>query len=188
MLEDFKKEFRLKDTSPILVRPLTADDESCLLTFFSEISDHDKWFFRDETADPKALSSWIRKLNYGKILPLVAIDLTDNRIVGSIQLHRPEAECLRHIGHIRIMLHPDYRRKNLGPLMMQSLIQLAMDLGVERLAAELVEDMQEAAIRAATRLDFKPQATLEGYVKGPDGRRHNLIIMVKTLLEEWDDF
>ena len=99
MLEDFKKEFRLKDTSPILVRPLTADDENCLLTFFSEISDHDKWFFRDENADPRALSLWFKRLNYDTILPLVAIDTTDNRIVGSIQLHRPGAECLRHIAN-----------------------------------------------------------------------------------------
>lgn len=188
MLEDFKKEFRLKDTTGILVRPMTADDESCLLTFFSQIPDHEKWFLRDEISDPQALSLWIKRLNYEKILPLVAINEADNRIVGSIQLHRPDAECLRHIGHIRIMIHPDYRRKSLGPLMMQSLIQLAMDLGVEKLAAELVQDIQEPAIRAATKLDFNRQACLKGYVKGRDGQHHDLIIMVKTLQGEWDDF
>ena len=72
--------------------------------------------------------------------------------------------------------------------MMQNLVQIAMNLGVEKLAAELVTEVQEAAIKAATRLDFKEQARLKGYVKGRDGEYHDLIIMVKTLQDDWDDF
>lgn len=188
MLEDFRKHIRLKDNSSILVRPLSPRDEKCLLSFFSQIPDNEKWFLRDETANPEALSSWVTRLNYDKIFPLVAINESDNSIAANIQLHRPEAECLRHIGHIRIMVHPDYRRKSLGPLMMQNLVQIAMNLGVEKLAAELVTEVQEAAIKAATRLDFKEQARLRGYVKGRDGEYHDLIIMVKTLQDDWDDF
>ncbi len=188
MLEDFKKEFRLKDNTPIVVRTLSKSDENSLATFFSEIPDHEKWFLRDDISDPVALSRWFSRLNYNILLPVVAINLLDDRIVGSIQLHRPEAECLRHIGHVRIMVHPDYRRKSLGPLMLESLIQFSMDLGVEKLAAELVSEVQDAAIKAATKLDFGHQARMRGYVKGRDGQTHDLIIMVKTLQGAWDDF
>ncbi len=188
MLEDFRKDFRLKNTTPILVRLLNPQDEESLLEFFSKIPDHEKWFLRDEITDPDALRRCVRCLNYDKIVPLVAINQSDLSIVGSIQLHRPEAECLRHIGHVRIMVHPDYRRMSLGPIMMQSLIQLSMDLGVEKLAAELVEDVQEAAIKAATKLDFERQVSLRGYVRGRDGKSYNLLIMVKTLQGDWDDF
>ena len=188
MLEDFKKEIRLKDNTPILIRLASPDDEPSLLNFFSNIPDHEKWFLRDDIVKPEAFKSWVKRLNHEKILPLVAINMLDSNIVADIQLHKPKAECLRHIGHIRIMVHPDYRRKSLGPLMLQCLVQLAMDLGIEKLAAELVVDVQEPAIKAATRLDFREQARLRDYVKGTDGKYHDLLIMVKTIQENWDDF
>lgn len=188
MLDDYKKLIKTKDGVSILLRPLEVSDEQQLRNFLARIPDQERWFLRDDTADTKATTEWIRNLDYSKILPLVAVNTDDGTIIANIQLHRPAAECLSHIGHVRIMVDPAFRRQTLGPKLLLNAIQLAMDMGIEKLAAELVEGVQEHAIKAALKLDFFEQARLKDYVKDRDGSYHDLIIMVKTLQGDWDDF
>ncbi len=64
-----------------------------------------------------------------------------------------------------------------------------MGAGIEKLVAEFVEGVEQAAINAARKLDFVEQAVLKEYVKDRQGRyQQSLIIMVKPLYREWSDF
>jgi hypothetical protein len=66
--------------------------------------------------------------------------------------------------------------------------ELAMSLGIERLMAEFVIGIEESAIAAAQKLDFYEATVLKDYVKDPEGKYRDLLIMVKNLHAEWGDF
>jgi RimJ/RimL family protein N-acetyltransferase len=188
MLEEYAEHLETKDGASIVLRRLNSSDELLLKDFLARIPDQERWFLHDVTAETNATAEWIRNLDYGKVVPLVAVNTESGAIIANIQLHRPIAECLRHIAHVRVMVDPFYRRQALGPKLLQNAVKLAMDMGIEKLAAEFVAGVQEPAIKAALKLDFFEQARLKDYVKDRDGAYHDLIIMVKTLQADWDEF
>jgi RimJ/RimL family protein N-acetyltransferase len=187
MGEDYRKLLKIRDGVSVLLRPLQLSDEEPLRKFLARIPDQERWFLREDSSETNATTEWIRNLDYSKVLPLVAVKVDDGDIIANIQMHRPLAECLRHIAHIRVMVDPEYRRQALGPNLLLAAVKLAMDIGIEKLAAEFVADIHESAIKAALKLDFFEQARLKDYVKGRDGKYYDLIIMVKTLQADWDN-
>jgi L-amino acid N-acyltransferase YncA len=188
MLEGYPKEIMSKDGTPILLRPLALEDEQHLSEFFARIPEDERWFLRDNVADPAVMHVWIKNVDYDRILPLVAVRHEDNTIIANVRLHRRPSECLHHIAHLRIMVDPAYRHQTLGTWMLLDTIRLAMNMGIEKLVAEFVAGVEDAAVNAAHKLDFFEEAVLKDYVKDSHGRYRDLIIMVKTLHRDWSDF
>jgi RimJ/RimL family protein N-acetyltransferase len=188
MLEGYPKEIMSKDGTPILLRPLALEDEQHLSEFFARIPEDERWFLRDNVADPAVMHVWIKNVDFDRILPLVAVRQEDNTIVANVRLHRRPSECLHHIAHLRIMVDPAYRQQRLGTWMLLDTIRLAMSVGIEKLVAEFIAGVEDAAMNAARKLDFFEEAVLKDYVKDSQGRYRDLIIMVKTLHRDWSDF
>lgn len=188
MFEGYPKEIMTKDGTPILLRPLTPEDEQRLTDFFSRIPEDERWFLREDLADPKIICQWIQNLDFERIVPIVAVRQEDGQIIANIRLHRRPADCLRHIAHLRIMVDPAYRQQRIGTWMLLDAVKLAMDIGIEILVAEFVSGVEEAARNAALKLDFFEQAVLKDYVKDRQGKYRDLVIMTKTLQRDWSDF
>jgi L-amino acid N-acyltransferase YncA len=188
MLENYPKEIVTKDGNPVLLRPLVREDEEQLAAFFARIPEEERWFLRDAVDDPEIMRAWLDNLDYERILPMVAINPDEGTIVANVRLHRRPVDCMRHIAHLRVMVDPAYRHQRLGTWMLLDTIKLAMNMGIEKLVAEFVGNVEGAAMNAAHKLDFFEQAVLKDYVKDRHGKYHDLIIMVKTLHKEWSDF
>ncbi|MBM4327342.1 MAG: GNAT family N-acetyltransferase [Deltaproteobacteria bacterium] len=188
MFEDYPRETVLKDGSFVLLRPAVPDDEKGLSELFARIPDDESWFLRDDLADPEIMRQWIKDLNYDRVIPMVAVRQDDDRIIANVRLHRRSARCMRHVAHLRITVDPEFRQQRLGTWMLVDAIKLAMEIGIEKLVAEFVEGVEEAAISAAHKLDFFEQAVIKEYVMGPQGDYKNLIIMVKNIHRDWSDF
>jgi len=188
MLDAYPKVIISKDGTAALLRPLVPEDEGALNDFFSRIPENERWFRKENVSDPQVVRRWIRNLDYAVVLRMVAVKEADGRIIASLSLHRRSFGYLSHIGYIRIMVDPAYRAQRLGTWMLLDMVKLAMEMGVEKLVAELVAGVEEAALHAAHKLDFFKEAVLHDYVKDPEGRSHDLIIMVKTLHRDWSDF
>jgi len=188
MFEGYPKEILIKDGSAIIIRPVVKEDEERLKAFFAQIPPEERWFLRDDISDPQVMHDWISHLDYTRVIPLVAVRQEDNRIIANLRLHRRPAECLSHIAHLRIMVDPEFRNLRLGTWMLLDAIKFAMDLGIEKLVAEFVSSVEDAAMHAADRLDFFQQAVLKDYVRDPKCGYRDLVIMVKTLHKEWCDF
>lgn len=188
MLDDYPREVVTKDGAPILIRPVVREDEAPLNEFFGRIPEEELWFLRDNMGEPDALHEWIENLDFDRAIPMVAVKEEDNTIIANLRLHRRPSKCMKHIGHLRIMVDPAYRHQRVGTWMLLDMIKLAMDMEIEKLVAEFVAGVEEAAINAAYKLDFFEQAVLKDYVKDPQGHRRDLIIMVKNLHSEWSDF
>ncbi len=188
MLEDYPREIVTKDGVPVLLRPLKKEDEQRLNEFFARIPEEERWFLRDNVDEPEVLREWIKDLDFARVLPMVAVTEEDDTVIGNVRLYRRPAACMNHIAHLRIMVDPGFRHQRVGTWMLVDIIKLAMDMGIEKLVAEFVAGVEQAAINAAHKLDFFEQAVLKEYVKDPRGGHHDLIIMVKNLHPEWSDF
>jgi L-amino acid N-acyltransferase YncA len=188
MLDDYPKEIVIKDGTPVILRPVVKEDEQALNAFFASIPEEERWFLRDEIADPEIMHEWLQDLDYQLTLPLIAVRETDNLIIANLRMHRRRSTCLNHVAHLRVMVHPDYRGHRLGTWLLLDVIRLAMSMGIEKLVAEFVVGVEAAAIKAAHRLDFFEQAVLKDYVKDRHGITRDLLIMVKNVHTDWSDF
>ena len=83
---------------------------------------------------------------------------------------------------------PEFRHKRLGTWMLLNLIRFAMEKGLEELRADFVIGKEDVAIEGAQKLDFFKKAVLEDYVIDPQGKRYDLMIMIKRLHKDWGDF
>lgn len=187
-LKGYPKEIVAKDGTPIVIRPLVKEDEQRLLEFFQSFPEEEVWFLRAEVQDPVVLHTWIEELDFERMTPLLAIKTDDGEVVAMLRLYRRPAGCMRHIGHIRILVHPAYRHQRIGSWMLLDIVKFAMDVGIEKLVAEFVAGIEEAAIIGAHRLDFFEQAVIKDYVRDPRGGYRDLVIMVKNIHREWSDF
>jgi L-amino acid N-acyltransferase YncA len=86
------------------------------------------------------------------------------------------------------MVHPEYRSLRLGSWLILDSVKLSMDLGVEKVIAEFVAGVEDAAGAAAAKLDFQQEGVLREYVKDRQGKYRDLIIMVRNLHKDWSDF
>jgi L-amino acid N-acyltransferase YncA len=188
MLEDYPKEIVLKGGIPIHIRPAVKEDERKLVEFFASIPANERWFLREDVGDPVIMGQWLSKLDYSKMLPLVAVLDSDGSIIANIRIHRRQSRCVSHIAHLRIMVHPAFRGLRLGNWMLVDTVKLAMDMGIEKLVAEFVAGVEDAGINAAYKLDFHEEGLLKEYVKDPKGKYKNLVIMVKNIHRDWSDF
>ena len=182
----YPKECVLKGCEEAVIRPLEAADEPLLRRFYLEIPEQDRWYMRYDTTDPAVIRKWIDGIGTAQVHSVIA--LCGDRIVGHGSLHRRGFGSTRHVGRFRITVMPAFRNKRLGTWLLLDLIQLAIDLGLQDLRADLVVGPEDAAIEAVRKFDFIKRAQLKNYAIDPEGNRHDMMIMVKRLHREWSDF
>ena len=92
-------------------------------------------------------------------------------------LHRTFYGWKRHIGVVRIVVAPRYQDLGLGTLMLNELVLLAYEFGLEKLWAEIPLDAVQA-IRACRNAGFVCKAVIEGLVKDVNNLNQDILIMV----------
>lgn len=175
-IEDrFPKTIVLKDGTKVLLKAMTHTDGEGLHEFFARIPEEDRKFLKHDLSKKEVIDAWLKDINYGRVFPLLAS--VDGKIVGDATLHRRSSGWLKHVAEVRLAVDPTYRRKGLGSHMLEELILLAADVGVEKLVAEIVAE-ERAAVRAFQRFNFEQVAVLPGIVKDQTGRNQDLVVMV----------
>lgn len=188
MFKDYPKAIVTPDGTSVLLRPVVRSDEEALKKFLSLIPEAEKWFLIEELTTAELLHEWIEKLDYDRVLPIVAVVEDTGDILANVRLYRSSSPSVKHVAHMRVMVLPSHRHLKVGSWMILDSVKEAMDLGIEKIVAEMVEGLEDPAINAALKLGFQQEAVLPNYVKDRKGRLRNLIIMVKNLPREWSDF
>jgi len=177
------KESKLKDGTKVTLRPMMKDDEEALYRFFQSLSDDLLIFIRHNVKDRNIIREWAQRLNYHRVLPLLA--LVNGEIVGDATLHRVPHGWKRHIGRIRVVVSPRYQGLGLATLMLNELVSLGHELGLEKLWAEIPLD-SVAAIRACRNAGFVCKAVIEGLVKDTRNQDIDILIMVCDIAAYFD--
>lgn len=187
-LSAYPKSITLRDQAVITVRPMERTDEAALLEFFRQIPEDERFFLKEDVISPKVIAGWAQNLDYDRALPLLAI--ADGRVVADATLIRSRHSSRSHIGEIRIVVHPDFRGRGLGTLLVHELCEIANNAGLERVVMEAVVGKEDEAIDLAERLGFVKSAVLTDHVKDREGRPHDLVVAVLPLGKwyEWWQF
>jgi GNAT superfamily N-acetyltransferase len=78
------------------------------------------------------------------------------------------------------MIDPKWRGVGLGSLMVNYFIDAARSIGLKHLNCMLISDLEGDAIRVLSELGFR-QYPIAGYGNDPDGKAHDMTLMVLPL-------
>lgn len=187
-LEAFPQTAQLRNGMRVEVRPMEPGDQDKILEFFLQVPAEDRYFLKDDVTSPRVIEGWASHLDYDRALPLLA--WCDGRVVGNAVLIRSRVGARRHIGELRLVVHPEFRSQGLGSIMTRYLCEIAADAELDKVVAELVADREEEAIVAMERLGFIRSAAIPEFFRDERGRSHDLVVMVLPLGKwfEWWTF
>jgi RimJ/RimL family protein N-acetyltransferase len=180
----FRNLLTLRDSTRVLLRLLDRDDRERLQAMFAPVSDDDLKFMRHNVRDAAVTQEWIDGLDYGRVIPLVA--LVNENIVGDATLHLNQGPH-RHIAEVRIFLSKPYRQRGLGTAMLQALIDMAKKLNLHLLTAEVIAN-RTPTIRAFRGLGFRQQTTLPDYFMMSDGETLDVALLILPLVKTVTEF
>lgn len=183
-LTRYRKVKTLPDGQRLLLRPLEKGDKEALVDLFARASQRDLELFRSDAGDPEVVESWVDNLDYQRVFPLVA--LVGERLIGDATLHFGR-HYHSHLAWVRIFLDEDYRRRGIGTLMLQSLIDIARRAGLQQLYAEIVTTQPEV-ITGFQELGFKHEVTLKDYFVTINGQTFDMAILVLRLVDNSGKF
>jgi L-amino acid N-acyltransferase YncA len=183
-IRNFREITTLADGTRVLFRPMNKDDHEQLIRLFSTINEEDLKYFRHDVKNPKILQDWTENLDYGRVIPLLA--LVNDQAVGNATLHLGEGPR-RHIGEVRIFLSRNYRKRGLGIKLLRSIVEIGRKQGLHLLNAEVIAENIKL-IKAFESLGFKQQCNLEDYFMFQDGECIDVKMMLLPLKVKVDEF
>ncbi len=171
----YQKEGVLKDGTRVILRPMVKEDRDKLIDFFRRVSQQNLNFLRSDVRDPEVIDHWVNHINYYRVFPLVAE--VNGQIVGDATLHMRKVGWKRHLGNVRVVVAEDYQGRGLGTFLINEIVELAGEFGLEKLVAE-IHLQALSALAAFKKAGFSVKAVFEDLVKDPTGRRGDLVVMV----------
>ncbi len=182
LLSEYPKRFKTRDNLEITLKPMVKEDEAKLFEFFKKLPETDRMYLRDDVSKPETIRKWVENLNYERVFPVLAFH--EDQIIGDATLHREKFGWKQHIGEIRIVVAPDYRKKGVGAILAREIYYIALKTGLKKLMAEMMVE-QQGAIKVFDKLGFIQEAVLSGHVIDSKGKAHNLVIMTNDVEALW---
>ncbi|HSG91408.1 MAG TPA: GNAT family N-acetyltransferase [Pseudomonadales bacterium] len=174
----YPKKVRLPDGSEVEIRRLAPGDRDAILTFARNLPPEDLLFLRVDLTQEDVVDTWMANAANGISSTLVATDASG--LIGYATVHRNPAPWTRRVGEIRVNVAAAYRGKGLGRVLTGQIFDVAHDLGLHKLMAQMTAD-QHGAQSAFRRLGFVPEAVLADYVEDRNGMTHDLVLMTYSV-------
>ncbi len=182
----YRKLIYLKNDKRIMLRFLNIGDRQDLISFFQGASEEDLKFFKHDLKNLKLLNYWLDHINSQRLLALVAVDLENNQLVAAVTLLRGKYSA-KHIGEIKIFISKPFRNLGLGSRMLDELIHMAAQENLHWLKAEVIAD-QKHVIQAFRSKGFQTRATLEDFFIRKDGVTHDVVLMMRSVMDLAKEF
>jgi len=161
------------------IRPLDASMGAALQAFFASVPEGDRTFFKEDVSVPDTVAGWTTDTHNRR---RVAVD-DDGSIIGYVAV-LPGLGWSSHVGELRIVVHPDHRRKGLGRELARHGLIEALELGLSKVVVEVVAD-QKAAVEMFLHLGFEGEALLKDHVRDRDGQVRDLLLLAHRVDDTW---
>ena len=128
----------LKDGAKVTILEIHPGDEERLLTFFKGLPASERQYLR---MDVTVLDNLKRRLNPGpfKRVFTLAVEM-DGKIVAEAMLISPTAGWTRHTSEVRCIVHPDFRKRGLGDLLLWEIFRKSVADKYRLIYCELVSE------------------------------------------------
>ena len=158
----------------VTIRLMTAADKAGILDFARSLPEHDLLFLRRDITQEDAVDDWIKEMNSGEIITLLA-DCA-GKIVGYATIHKSLLRWTEHVAELRVTVAESMRGAGLGRVLTQEAFATALAGGIDKMVAQMTLD-QKGAIATFEGLGFRPEALLRDHVKDRDGNKHDLLML-----------
>ena len=172
--KNYPKTVALPDGAEIEFRLMSAGARKDILKFAQALPMEDLLFLRIDLTQPEVVEDWIENVKKGISTTVLAYD--SKGMVGYATVHRNKAPWTRRVGELRVNVNQAYRTRGLGKRITAEIFDVARDMGVKKLMANMTSD-QHGAQAAFRRLGFVPEALLTDYVEDRNGTPRDLVIM-----------
>lgn len=174
MLGHYPKQVSLRDWTKVAMWPMERRDEERLSEFFRRLPEEDRKLLKHDVANRAVIAAWCRNIDHSRVLPILAE--AHGKIVGDATLHRKRSGWLQHVGEVRVVVDPEYRRRGLGSLLIEEVMLLGIDVKLERLFVELIAS-EIAAVKAFERFGFDRVAHLPGFARDRNNVPQDLLVL-----------
>ncbi len=162
------------DGDTITLRHMNAGDRAALLDFSRALPGHDLLFLPVDITRPAMIDGWVDAIERGVVTTLLAE--RDGAVQGYAAIDRGQLDWSPHVAELRVLVAASMRGKGLGRVLTQEAFALALELGIEKMVAQMTVD-QKGAIAVFEGMGFRPEALLRDHVKDRDGRKHDLLVL-----------
>lgn len=162
----------------VTFRRMEAGDREAILAFARSLPASDLHFLRNDITEPEVVDTWLRQLEAGRAVTLLA--LHRGRLVAYGSLHHRESLWTRHLGEILLLVGPEARGHGLGGSLARQLIAIAKELGLQKLWVQMMSTFHQAQ-DLFHHLGFIPEAMLHDWVIDGQGRTHDLLMMAREV-------
>lgn len=184
MKSTFPKRVKLKNGTPVTLRPLERADEKGLASFFASLPVEATEFLRDDVRDPGVIRRFIEERNPDRIFCILALS-DDGRVIGDATLHTDPRGWRRHVGEIRVVVAPAFQKQRLASSLIRELVSHASFIGLKKVVAQVLDTQLEVK-GAFERLGFVEEARLVGHALDLHDEPHDLFLLTNQVDELWD--
>ncbi|MFC2172749.1 GNAT family N-acetyltransferase [Acidobacteriota bacterium] len=179
----FPMEVTLRNGATIAIREMLPEDEEKSFEFFKTLPEDERQYLRMDVTVLENIRRRMKTSGFQRCWRLIAE--TDDKIIADATLCGPAVGWMRHVSEIRSIIHPDYKRKGLGSILITELFQKAVADNVDFVFCEVMS-AQKSAITALEKIGFTRELVRSNHVKDIHGVKHDLYIYVKDVHEMWD--
>jgi polyhydroxyalkanoate synthase len=131
----------------VTLRPMNGMDRAALLAFSRALPGHDLLFLPVDITRPAVIDAWVDAIERGAVTTLLAD--RDGVVQGYAAVDRGQLDWSPHVAELRVLVAGTMRGKGLGRLLTQEAFALALELGIEKMVAQMTVD-QKGAIACST--------------------------------------
>jgi L-amino acid N-acyltransferase YncA len=174
ILGSYPREVTVADDRTVTLRLMEKTDRDRIVNFARALAPDDLLFLRRDITDPKVVDEWVREIERGRTVTVLAEK--DNELLAYASLLLHETFWGRHMGEIRVLVRADYRGLGLGLQLASDVFAIAKDAGIEKVIARMTTEQKRTRARLE-RLGFEQEALLRGFALDREGKRRDLVIM-----------
>jgi L-amino acid N-acyltransferase YncA len=162
----------------VSLRVMHAADKDSIHLFARSLPQEHLLFLHTDITDPASVDEWIRSIENGAAVTLLAEP--EGTLEGYASLHLSSVRWSRQIGELAVNVAPEWQSRGLGEGLCVEMLTLAGILGLRKVTAQMVAD-HKSARALFERLGFRIQAFLPDWIEDREGHCRDLLLMAHDL-------
>jgi len=156
---EWERHIKLRDETPVFVRPVRPEDEPLYLPFFAAVTPADLRlrFFAAVKEFSHTFIARFTQIDYARAMAFIALDEATGAMLGVVRLH---ATADYDSGEYAILVRSDLKGHGLGWLLMQLIIEYARSEGIRSIKGQVLQEntsMLEMCRDLGFRIQSDPQ-------------------------------
>lgn len=172
----------LQDDRAVLLRGLQDSDGPLLEEFYGSLPPEDLRHMDRNPRCPGVIRDWLEERTSQETLHLLAMGEAD-LVVGHCLVRHPHRGWKAHQGNLSVVVRPGWRLQGLAGALIERVVQLSLQAGLDLLVAELTPGLSSAC-STFTRQGFHHRVTVPRFVRDAEGRDLDLMVLTREIREQ----